>query len=159
MVKESGSKPYCANCEELGHPANWRGCPYFKDYLDRKNTLIDAAKERRRTAQHNVNRFVNSGARVERGRSYASNFYSDNPSTSDNRSIHDARFTQTGSGRARPNLIQQFLEVAEKILGPEKRSLEKRIENFLNNFKTLSKENVRKECESLLKEVRNHYGP
>lgn len=28
------SEPCCVNCKKTGHPANWRGCPAYQEYLD-----------------------------------------------------------------------------------------------------------------------------
>ncbi|XP_075150698.1 uncharacterized protein LOC142224797 [Haematobia irritans] len=32
-TKEDQTEPFCNNCGETGHPANWRGCPTYKKHI------------------------------------------------------------------------------------------------------------------------------
>lgn len=34
-IRSETSESYCVNCKYDGHPANWRGCPTYKNYINR----------------------------------------------------------------------------------------------------------------------------
>lgn len=47
MIKENTdkSKIYCVNCEEYGHSASYRGCPFLKFVQKHENTLKQNRQE------------------------------------------------------------------------------------------------------------------
>lgn len=141
----SDIEPYCVNCEKFGHPANWKGCPAYKDYVHRKRELLNAARERKLLTQTSVANVVNRTSVVEEGRTFSSLF--------------NSATIPSGHGREMPPYIREFMRIAKNILEPEKPSLESRVIDFLRNFDKLSKDQVRKDCVSLLSEIQNEYGP
>ncbi|KAI8127397.1 Nucleic-acid-binding protein from transposon X-element [Lucilia cuprina] len=140
ITKDSGTVPVCVNCGNSGHTANFRGCPSFKQYVHDRKALLDSALSRKSQRTENV-RAATARSAVVQGRSYASNFYVEKaPSSSGNR----------------PAIIDKFLEIAE-YFGEE--SLETKISKFMRNYRSVPKEDARREYRELLREVMAQYGP
>lgn len=107
--------------------------------------MINAAIERKRNIEGTVGNLINRTAYVEDGKSFSSLFNSIS--------------SPTNSRKEKPEFIQEFLRIAKGILEPERPSLESRIQEFLRNFRNLSKDQVKRECVDLLQEIQNQYGP
>lgn len=63
--KVENEKLYCYNCQEMGHPASYRGCPKYVKVLEkieeqqkRKEELRQGLRMRREMAAQSANRFV-----------------------------------------------------------------------------------------------------
>lgn len=134
--QNANSSPFCSNCQTVGHPASWRGCPSFKKYLDLKKKISDRNKERKAQISNNVSFAINSNF-IDPNRSFASHF--------------------NGNSSNKPNFVNEFLNLAKVLCEPD--SLEIRIRNFMKNFKSMSKDQALSECKSLLHEVLSTYGP
>lgn len=46
---------HCANCNEPGHPASYRGCPYFKFFKAQRNKELNSHQNDRRTRIYETN--------------------------------------------------------------------------------------------------------
>lgn len=142
--KSDTSEPFCVNCNKSGHPANYRGCPAYKQYIAAKKKRTTKDIEIKNIAQNNVKKVINSSDTYH-GNSFASLFKPNSASTNGN--------------IPKPSLIQDFLKLANLFLDPEELTLEEEIQLFLNNFKNMPKNEAKKEFLRLLTKVRTNYGP
>lgn len=145
-VLGSGVAPFCVNCKENGHTSNFRGCPAYKRYVSLRKKSLEASKARKNLAVVNVDRELALSNVITSGRSFASLLGNSNASSVQNKP-------------GKPAIIEEFMKIARMFCDPEPISLEDRIRNFLVSYKTLSKDQARKECLSLMKDIQNVYGP
>lgn len=136
--EKTTSEPCCVNCGESGHPANWRGCPAFKKYLNNKKERLKKAREERTTVSNNVDRALRS-APVTQGRSYASHFHS-------NENV------------PKSSIIQEFMKLADFFMGPEL-TLEQEINKFLGEYRIMSEIDAKAEFLRLFNKVKGSNGP
>lgn len=129
--------PSCINCGESGHPANWRGCSYYKKYVSNKKERIIKTREAKTIASNNVIRAI-PVAQVTPGTSYASHFK-----------------TQQ-IPQQRPSLVEEFMNLAHSYLEPEL-TLEQEIENFLANRNNMSDIDAKAEFLRLFYKVKKSY--
>lgn len=136
LPKGINDNPFCINCQQSGHPANWRGCPEYKKYLSNKKQKILDLKRNKELAANRVN-FAVQNSFVSSNKSYASNFYkNDNKSQSP--------------------LISEFLKIAKTLCDAEP-TIEDQIEFFLKNFRKWQKDHAKSECSKLLKLIEKQY--
>lgn len=131
----------CVNCKESGHPANWRGCPAYKKYVVNKRDRMKKAREEKSIATNNVNTFINSSTTTP-AISYASHFHPKLRSQNGNSSIVDA-----------------FLKLSSLFMEPEEPTLEDELNNFLREYKNMSKAEAKTEFLRLLSKVKANHGP
>lgn len=144
VVVNEQTKPFCVNCNKLGHPANWRGCPTYKKYVINRTNLADITKERNLIASKNVNRAVNELSFISNNKSFAQCF-NNSPKI-------------TEKEYRKPPLIEEFLKIARVLCKEETLTLEDRISLFINNYKNGTISQAKNECSNLLKEIQNVYG-
>lgn len=132
--------PYCVNCKEAGHTANWRGCPTYKNYVEKRKESIRIALEAKEAARNNVRRVVSSSF-VSPGKSFSNLFNSHNQQNQ------------------KSTIIEDFLKLANFFLEPEELTLEQEISLFLADFQKKSKDEAKIEFLRLLKKVQSTYGP
>ncbi|XP_073839631.1 uncharacterized protein [Musca autumnalis] len=129
------TEPFCINCGKHGHPANFKGCPFYKKYILARKSKITKALEDKETAQRNVSKILNT-AKFSPGKSFASMFRTDQNSAQ--------------ASNQKPQIIEQFLELATFFMEPEELSLEQEIQLFLSNYKKMSKDEAKKQFMQLL---------
>lgn len=142
--REDPSDPYCSNCKKPGHPANWRGCPSYKKYVEARQKNVAKAKEEKTQASKNVHNAINMSFRSP-GKSFANLFQTSS--------------SHQNSQQKKPTLIQEFLKLANYFMEPEELSLEQEIEIFLSNFQNMSKPEAKSNFLRLLNKVKSQYGP
>ena len=120
-TNSESSAPHCVNCGVSGHPANWRGCPAYRNYLASRRERIKKTSEEKLVAKNNVNKICQSFRSP--GKSFASLF----------------QVNATQAQTQKPSIIEEFLKLANVFLVPEELSLEQQITNLLKNFKNMSK--------------------
>ncbi|KAI8122414.1 RNA-directed DNA polymerase from mobile element jockey [Lucilia cuprina] len=133
--ENDNSNPKCVNCGEEGHPANWRGCTFYKNYVSRKKQRLREVQEIKSAASSNVNKYISSA--VNPAKSFASFFHK--PSA-DNKPVQ-------------PSIVETFLKLAEFFLEPEELTLEQELNNFMNEYKNMPKVEAKGEFLRLLKKV------
>lgn len=143
FVSDDEVKPFCVNCKKRGHPSNFTGCPAFVKYCTIRNKQVQESKSRATLASTNVSQAIQHR---NSGQTFASLF-------------KDTDRTPTQVASQKPALITEFLNIAKQILQPEVTSLERRIENFIRNYKSIAMDEARLECINLLKEIEKTYGP
>ncbi len=136
--------PTCVNCGEEGHPANWRGCSYYKEYLIKKRKRMREAQDLKSSAANNVNKFTTQ--QIQPGKSFASLF-------------HNQTTTNNERNLNRPSIVETFLKLAEFFLEPEELTLEEELTIFLNEYKNKPKAEAKNEFLRLLKKVQSVHGP
>lgn len=62
--KSETSSPFCVNCGQSGHPASWRGCQTYKDYVKSRKDRVAKARMEKDIAAANVKRTINSSYRI-----------------------------------------------------------------------------------------------
>ena len=97
------------------------------------------------SAAENVARTLHPSNDVVKGKSFASLFDV----------LNDVR---RQSKPEKPALILEFMKLA-KMLCAESVTLEDKIYNFMQNYKLLTRDQARKECLSLIKDIQDVYGP
>lgn len=137
-IRSDTSDPFCVNCGETGHPANWKGCPTYKKYIATRQQKIDKAREDKATAINTVNRAVNS---ISPEKSFAN------------------LFQPRANQQSKPPIVEHFLSLAKYILEPEELTVEQEIGIFLEKYQNMSKPEAKTEFLRLLNKVRNSYGP
>lgn len=143
-TKEDSSDPFCNNCGEAGHPANWRGCPTYRKYVAARQQRLSKAIEENSRAKSNVSRAVNMSM-VTPGHTF-SNLFQTRPS-------------QQGATQQKPPIIDQFLKLASLFLHPDELTLEQEVNIFLSEYANMSKSEAKAEFLRLLNKVRISYGP
>lgn len=142
--QQDESKPSCINCGKDGHPANWRGCTEYKNYIADKKARMKAAREKNQIAVNNVNKAV-STYRVTKEKSFASFFQTQDQVPS--------------NSNTKPAIVDKFLELANYFMEPEELSLEHEIQKFLDKYRNMPKSAAKTEFLRILNLVRNSYGP
>lgn len=137
--------PCCVNCGETGHPANWRGCPFFKKYLENKKERMRKDREAKLIASANVNRAIPS-LTVSPGTSFARVLHPDQNSYSQQNSQN------------KPPVIDEFLKLANFFMEPEL-TLEQEINKFLSVYRNMPKIEAKAEFLRLFNKVKSTYGP
>lgn len=146
FVPENNELPFCVNCNESGHTSNYRGCPAYKKYVKfRKDSLMEA-RNRKLSAADNVARALNASNNIVGDRSFSSLFDVMN-------------VVQTQNRPEKPVIIQEFMKIAKILCAPEPMTLEDKIYNFMQNYKSMGKVQAKQECLSLIKEIQDGYGP
>lgn len=143
LVVNNSSKPFCVNCKTSGHPANWRGCPYFLQYSERKRELTNVIRERNLLASQNV-----QNARID------SSLISSNKTFANCFNISQ----KTVKASKKPPFVEEFLKIAKEICKEETMSLEDKIRSFIGNYKNCSRPQAKSDCLKLLKEIESIYG-
>lgn len=139
-----GSQPSCVNCRKSGHPASWRGCPFYKDYVNNRKARMKEAREKQAIAANNVGKLFQS-SRVSQGVSFASVVQAQDPASQYSR---------------KPSpIIAEFLKLANLFNEPAELSLEQQIENFLKKYRSMPKNEAKIEFLRLLNKVKNSYDP
>lgn len=72
-IRSDTTDPYCINCQELGHPDNWRGRPIYKKYLANRQKQIQKVQVQKSAVKNNVSKAV---CMISPGRSFAHLFQS-----------------------------------------------------------------------------------
>lgn len=67
--------------------------------------------------------------------------------------------TRTENKQEKPVLVQEFMKIARMLCAPEPITLKDKIYDFMQSYKSMSRDQARKECQSLMKEIQNVYGP
>lgn len=134
------SAPHCVNCGEPGHPANWRGCPSFKEYAKNRRQRILDAQQKKVLAAKNVSKAVNSFYTPGRSFAHLFNNQTHSPAPGKNSSI-----------------ITEFLKLANVFLQPEELTLEQEINNFMVEFRTMSRQDAKTEFLRLFRKVKSTY--
>lgn len=130
------------NCDQTGHPANWRGCLAYKKYVDSKQKRNAKSAEVRITAQNNVNKAL-SFSYLTPGKSFA----------------NALKPQSLNKCSQKPHIVEQFLELATLFLDSEELTLEEEICRFLSQYSKMSKIEAKREFLRLLNKVRNTYEP
>lgn len=136
--------PHCVNCGEPGHPANWRGCPSFKEYAKNRRQRILDAQQRKVSAAKNVSRVAHSS------------LY--NPACTFAQLFKGQDNSPPPQGK-HSAIISEFLKLANLFLQPEELSLEQEINNFMVDFRSMSRQDAKTEFLRLFKKVKSTYGP
>lgn len=136
------STPFCVNCGQMGHPASWRGCKAYKDYVKARNERSMKVRIDKDIAASNVKRAINAAYRVP-GKSFSSLFQ---PQDSNN-------FQQ------KPNIVNDFLQLANYFLEPEELTIEQEINIFLDKFQKMPRKDAKCEFLRILSKVKTTYGP
>lgn len=147
-VRTENSDPYCVNCGEGGHPANWKGCPTFKKYLKYRQEKIQSAREQRAAVSNKVNnvkRVVNM-SQISPGTTFANLFQ---PSFNQAKSNHSSK----------PSIVNEFLKLANYFMEPEELTLEQEINIFLLEHTNMPRNEAKTEFLHLLNKVKTQYGP
>lgn len=134
-VKTDTSDPFCANCKESGHPANWKGCPIYKKYAAARKERINKAIQNNATAKNNVSKAINVTTNFTE-KSFANLFHQTTPKKS--------------------SIIEQFLNLAKLFLEPEELTIEQEISIFLMEYQTMSKTEAKAEFLRLLRKVKSN---
>lgn len=142
-TRTDDSAPHCVNCNEAGHPANWRGCPFYKKFLKSKNDKIMKVRMEKITAAKNVRKAVSSGLRLP-GKTFAQLFHPENNSVQ--------------SQENKPSIIDEFLKLSAYFMQPDEISLEDEIKLFMRGYKNMSRQVAKSEFMRLLNKVQSH-GP
>lgn len=143
-TKKDSSDPHCTNCGEVGHPANWRGCPAYKKHVAARQQRVAKAIEEKSLARNNVTRAVGLSA-ITPGHTFSNLF--------------NSRPAQNTVQQQRPPVIDQFLKLASLFLEPEELTLEQEINIFLFDYSNMPKTEAKIEFLRLLNKVRVNYGP
>lgn len=143
-VRTDESYPYCVNCENEGHPANWRGCPSYKDYVAKRKQRINKVIGERTTATKNVNRAV-SATLFSPGKSFASLF--------------KPQQEQQHNTLPKPSIVDEFMKLACFFMQPEELTLEQEINKFMFEYKTMPTLDAKSEFLRLFHKVKTNYGP
>lgn len=143
--REDSSDPFCNNCNEVGHPANWRGCPTYKKYAVARQQRISKAIEERSMVRANVNQAVGSSMRTP-GQTFSNLF-------------HPRSSVQENTMQRKSPIIDQFLKLASIFLEPEELSLEQEIHIFLSEYASMTKSDAKIEFLRLLNKVKSNYEP
>lgn len=138
---EEGSAPFCANCKTQGHTSNWRGCSAYKEYVEIRELTRDSDRKLKEQASANVVLATRSSFVRPEG------LYSD--------VLRSPPAVPAVSEK--PPLIHAFLKIAKELCGQE--NIESKVERFVRNYARLPREQAKRECLSLLKEVVQNYGP
>lgn len=141
-LENDGTKPWCVNCKQNGHPASWRGCDSYKKYVASRKARINEAREKHLMAANNVDKIFQT-PRVSQGVSFASLFQKPSPQQSNKKSP----------------IIEQFLKLANLFMEAEELTLEQEIQNFLGKYRTMTKDGAKAEFLRLLNKVKNSYDP
>ena len=111
------SPPGCVNCNNLGHPANYRGCPFLKFAQERINTSKRSAVENRKIKISQISRSVNPNLSYAQavlhhpGPANASSF---NPHSTT--AHHILQPSTTPIAEAPPNFINLFNSLRNDII-------------------------------------------
>lgn len=132
--------PHCVNCGEAGHPANWRGCPSYKKFVNFKLENTMKARIEKINAAKNVNKAISSGLRIP-GKSFSQLF-------------HPQQYL-TQQPENRSNIIDEFLKLTEYFMQPNELSLEEEISCFMRDYKKMPKQDAKTEFLRLLNKVKN----
>lgn len=135
------SSPFCVNCGETGHPANWKGCPIYKNHILIQRERLTKAREERNAVKSNVNRAINS-ALVTPGKSFAKLFQTKSNQKTDTKS----------------SIVEEFLQLANHFLATEELSLEEEISMFLSDYRKMSQLDAKAEFLRLFHKVKSTYG-
>lgn len=146
FVSSQENLPFCVNCNQRGHPSNFRGCLEYKKYIKMKDDMKASSREKKDRAKNNVISAINSSNFVQKDKSFASLLQNDTPFISEKR-------------KAIPSYIHDFLKIAQSLCQPKPVTLEEKIEHFMKGYKLLSRDVARNQCMSLLDEVNMAYGP
>jgi hypothetical protein len=101
-------KATCTNCGG-DHPANYLGCEYYKEYLERRKLRVKIEREKRKVPN------LNSGSFINQNQSFASLFK--------NSKVQD----KTPSNP----MISEFLNLSQNLFGISFMNLVKQINNFM----------------------------
>lgn len=148
LGRDENDKPFCSNCKQAGHPANWRGCPSFQNYLLEKKKRLKVAAERNLTAARNVSQAF-SNSKFNQKKSFASLFQSQ---------LHHVAHPQASTPN-RPTVVEEFLKLSKLFIEPEPSSLEQLLKNFLSSYKSMPISQAKSEFRVLLSRVNSIYGP
>lgn len=140
-VSSEESAPFCVNCDEPGHAANWRGCPAYKLFVKSRKDKILKARMEKTIAANNVKTVVSSSYRST-GKTFAQLFYPQ----------------QNASLPHKSSIIEDFLKLTALFMQPEELSLEDEITIFMRDFKQMPKQDAKNEFMRLLNKVKNN-GP
>lgn len=138
------TEPHCVNCGEAGHPANWRGCPSYKNYQKSRKERINKAREIKEMAIHNTKKTTHS-ALISPGKTFANLFQPQ----------HNQAAQQIG----KPQIVIELLKLTSLYLIPEELSIEQEIEIFLNEHQKMPTNEARTRFLRLLQKVKTIYGP
>lgn len=135
------SEPHCVNCKVFGHTANWKGCPTYREYIEKKKNILQKARDMKEKARNNVNKVLHSSVRSP-GKTFASLFKPHLPDHQQNK----------------PSIVEEFLKLSNYFFEQEL-SLEQEIDLFLRDFQSMPKIEAKKEFVRLLNKVKSTYGP
>lgn len=142
QTKDANSVPVCVNCGEEGHPASWRGCSYYNNYVLNKKQRLREAQNLKTIAKNNVGKYVS--AAINPSKSFASLFHRN--------SIEKLE-------PSRPLIVDALLKLSEFFLEPEELTLEQELDNFLKEYKNKPKSEAKVEFLQLLRKVKSIHGP
>lgn len=143
--QQENTKPCCVNCGKSGHPANWRGCTSYKNYVDNKTDRMRKAQEEKSKVANNVKKCFPSSS-TSPDRTFASLF-------------HSKSTPQPSLQENKPSIVEEFLKLAEFFLEPEELTLEQELMKFIKEYKNKSKSEGKLEFMRLLSKVKSIHGP
>lgn len=141
--KSETSLPFCVNCGQTGHPASWRGCQTYKDYVKSRKERMAKARMEKDIAAVNVKSAISSSYRLP-GKSFSSLFQ---------------QKTSNDKVQQKPSVINDFLQLAKYFLEPEELTIEQEINIFLAEFHNMPRKDAKSEFLRILNKVKTNYGP
>lgn len=145
LTRDNNSKPFCNNCKQFGHPANWRGCSAFKNFVSEKKKRLQETLDKKQKASQNVHQAVANLSSVNNNKSFASLFYTPK--------------SNMAPLSKRSPIIEEFLKLADYFMAPEPSPVEQEIQNYLANYKKMPVAQAKAEYLSLFSKIKNSYGP
>lgn len=128
LERTKDSIPYCVNCKKYDHPANFRGCPYYEGYMNKRKELIKNAMAKKENTKNFVQNTVNSPKFVDNSTLFTDLFKGNSPvSHSQNISLSPSAGGQ--------NIIGEFFELSKQLFGTSITDLLTKIRNFMQNVK------------------------
>lgn len=120
LKKTENSVPYCINCKQFDHPANFKGCPHYENYLHNRKTIMKNALQKRETNQ--ILTQTKKSNSVTQGTPFA-DLFKKNPKIG---------FSDSNSSENNP--LNEFFELSEELFGTSVSDLMSKISNFIKKI-------------------------
>jgi hypothetical protein len=132
------SLPYCCNCKENGHPANYRGCP---KYLEYKNRLLGENASPNKTQE--VHKTVVSQNKAQQSRKTIPKVNQKHSTVKASQSFANVtkgllEETQHLNLNDNHGIFRQFKELSQQLFKVDFNTLTSKIQHFMENYKTKS---------------------
>lgn len=125
--KKDPTPPFCTLCNKDGHTANYRGCPTYQRLLKQREEKRSELASRKQQAWKSVNSYV------EKGKSFASLFNSNNNKTNKTNNINQTRSTSTNN----PEINNFLTKECHDLFGTNMFSLLSKVKDFLPKYRSL----------------------